>query len=164
MGIEIIRPENQRGRLNLVTSIVEPTEEILDELEAFYADRAVVDLACGITKHPDDETPLRPSIPDRAWLAAEGRTIVVARNTSGALRGVWVVKNNRINYPCVWSQVAVVLRALWDESIKHFEHLEAVTDNPTVIAAAKAARRPDNAPGKRPSISEDAGSLTWDGE
>ncbi len=137
------------------SSLADPQDEqVLEELLEFYQTFLVPQLACT----PDGSA---PPIPGKVWLQNENpvRTAVIVRGPELELRGAWIIKDNGIYYPCAtMDHVAAIYRALWDETIQHFDYVWGSTMNPTIMAfAKKAVRNPPSA--NSPTVTDS--KLEW---
>jgi hypothetical protein len=137
-GISDKSPPLTSGLLDLTDA------DARQELLTFYREMLVPQLACT----PDGS---HPPYPMDAWLVSEPeRTAVIVRGPELEMRGAWVIKENGIYYPCATiDHIALIYRALWDETIKHFDYVYGSTTNPTIMAfAQKAVRNPpsENSP------------------
>lgn len=116
--------------------IVMSDQEALREVETFYLNTLIPQLACA----PDGSPSPHPQL---GWLSSNNppRSIVSCRVES-VLVGAWVIKEGQIFYPCATIDfIAPIFRALWDETIKHFDYVWGDTRNPVIMAFAKKAVR-----------------------
>jgi hypothetical protein len=137
------------------TGVVDPTdEEAVDEVLQFYIDSLIPQLACS----PDGT--LSPH-PQKGWVMStqQPKTIVVCR-VDGQLQGAWIMKENgQIFYPCATVEfIAAIFRALWDETIKHFDYVWGDTRNPVIMAFAQKAVRIPRSPNS-PTVNDER--LEW---
>lgn len=142
-------PEFETGLFDL------STEEAVCDLIKFYEDTLIPQLACS----PDGT--LSPH-PQHSWLMSSDtnspRTAVVCR-IDGELRGAWIIKRDQIFYPCATVEfIAPIFRALWDESIKHFDYIWGDTQNPVIMAFAQKAVRIPRSPNS-PTVNDQR--LEW---
>jgi hypothetical protein len=122
----------------LETSLVDMSDEgAVDDFLQFHRDTLVPQLVCG----PEDQSPW----PQKGWVLSQDppRSIVICL-ANGVMDGGWIIKDGGIYYPVANHQyIAATLRALWDETIKHFDYVWANSESPMVMAfAAKAIRVP----------------------
>lgn len=113
----------------------------IEEILKFYHDTLIPQLACA---QDGSSTPW----PQEGWLLSDGaeRTVVVCR-IDGELRGAWIIKRDQIYYPCATVEyIAPIFRALWDETIKHFDYVWGDTKNPVIMAFAQKAVRIPRSP------------------
>lgn len=137
-----------------VSGVMEKTPENLDELMSFYETSMLPQLVC----RPDGGY---LPFPTRKWVEAEGREVVVVRDTTGALRGCWIIRDNGIFFPCATVEdISGIFRALWDETIKHYDYLWGSTQNELILKFAQAAVRKEKTPG-RPTITLTEGRIEW---
>ena len=146
-GISETSPTLESSLLDL--TVAENRAELLE----FYQQMLVPQLACT----PDGS---HPPYPMESWLQIEPeRTAVIVRGPELEFRGAWIIKENQIFYPCATiDHIAAIYRALWDETIKHFDYVFGSTNNPTIMAfAQKAVRNPPS--GNSPTVTDDR--LEW---
>lgn len=140
--IPIVAPDEYSELPVFETGLVDMSDEsAIEEVIQFYVATLIPQLACS----PDGS--LSPH-PQSGWLKSgePPRTIVTCR-VDGELRGAWIVKESGIYYPCATIDfIAPIFRALWDESIKHFDYLWGDTRNPVIMAFAKKAVRVPRSP------------------
>lgn len=140
-------PEFQTGVADL--TIISLQEEVM----SFYQ-TLVPQLVCV----PDGSMDGYPKL---SWILSKDgppKTVVICRAGS-TLSGVWIISKNGIHYPCVDTRyVAPIFRALWDESIKHFDYIWASTKNPAIMAFAQKAVRIPRKPSS-PTLNGD--KLEW---
>lgn len=116
-------------------------EGLAEEVIQFYEDTLIPQLACA----PDGSSSPHPQL---GWLMSlsEPRHVVVCK-IDGTLRGAWIIKRNQIYYPCATVEyIAPIFRALWDETIKHFDYVWGDTQNPVIMAFAQKAVRIPKSP------------------
>lgn len=148
------------GAPQLVGELVDPADDdLLDEVLAFYRDALVPQLACS----PDGT--LEPW-PQRSWVQSPEppRVIVAVRDETGVLRGCWILKDLGSDGACIYypvatiDAIAAVFRALWDETIRHFDYVWGDTSNPVIMAFAQKAVRVPPTPGS-PTVTDSR--LEW---
>lgn len=124
------------------TGLVDMSNESeIEEVIQFYVETLIPQLACA----PNGEVSPHPQ---KGWVMSETppRTIVTVR-VDGELRGAWIVKANQIYYPCATIDfIAPIFRALWDETIKHYDYVWGDTRNPVIMAFAQKAVRIPRSP------------------
>lgn len=124
------------GAPDFETSINETTDENADEALDFYNRVLIPQLACA----PDGS---HPAIPKKEWIQRtdQERHIITVRDGE-ELHGLWIVREGQIMYPVANNDyIALIYRTLWDETIKHYEYVYAMTDNPVIQAFIKKAVR-----------------------
>jgi hypothetical protein len=140
--IPIVAPYEYDAVPTFDTGLVDmQSESAIEEVIQFYVATLIPQLACA----PDGA--LSPH-PQEGWIKSESspRTIVTCR-VDGELRGAWIIKDNGIYYPCATIDfIAPIFRALWDETIKHFDYVWGDTSNPVIMAFAQKAVRTPRSP------------------
>lgn len=109
-------------------------EDTVDIILDFYHETLIPQLACA----PDGSSSAHPQ---KGWMMSPEppRKAVVIYDEKG-MRGVWILKEGQIYYPCATVEdISGVFRALWAESIQHFDHVWGSTSNPVIMAFAQAA-------------------------
>lgn len=140
--IPVIAPYEYATLLTFETGLVDMSDEsAIEEVIQFYVATLIPQLACA----PDGS--LSPH-PQPGWVRSQEppRTIVTVR-VDGEMRGAWIIKKNQIFYPCATIDfIAPIFRALWDETIKHFDYVWGDTQNPVIMAFAQKAVRIPRSP------------------
>ena len=140
--IPVVAPYEYDALPTFETGLVDMSDEsAIEEVIQFYVATLIPQLACA----PDGA--LSPH-PQPGWLTSQNppRQVVECR-VDGVLRGTWVVKDSGIYYPCATIDfIAPIFRALWDESIKHWDYLWGDTRNPVIMAFAQKAVRVPRSP------------------
>lgn len=128
-------------------------EELVDEILDFYQATLIPQLACS----PDGS--MSPH-PQKGWLMSDGAPRVpVTCRVDSELVGAWIIRNNGIYYPCATVDfIAPIFRALWDETINHFDYVWGDTRNPVIMAFAKKAVRIPRSPNS-PTVTDE--KLEW---
>lgn len=153
--VPVLAPYETPDAPEFETGVVDPTdEEAVDEVLQFYVDALIPQLACA----PDGS--LSPH-PQKGWVMSvqQPKTIVVCRD-KGELQGAWIMKEDgQIFYPCATVEfIAAIFRALWDETIKHFDYVWGDTRNPVIMAFAQKAVRIPRSPNS-PTVNDER--LEW---
>lgn len=135
--VPVLAPYETPEAPELVTGLVDMTDEAaVEEFLQFHKDRLIPQMVCNPTAEP---------WPTLAWTLSQDppRQIVVC-HADGQLEGGWIIKGGGIYYPVANHEfIAATLRALWDETIKHFDYVWASSESPMIMAfAAKAVRIP----------------------
>lgn len=140
--IPVVAPYEYDALPTFETGLVDMSDEsAIEEVIQFYVATLIPQLACA----PDGA--LSPH-PQPGWLTSQSppRQVVECR-VDGVLRGTWVIKASGIYYPCATIDfIAPIFRALWDESIKHWDYLWGDTRNPVIMAFAQKAVRVPRSP------------------
>lgn len=135
-SIPVLAPYETPGVPDFETSLVPLLdEERVDEILTFYEATLIPQLACV----PDGS--LTP-YPQRGWLLSpQQKKSVVVCKVGDELRGAWIVKDDgQIFYPCsTIDYIAAIFRALWVETIQHFDYVWGSTANPIIMEFAKKA-------------------------
>jgi len=133
--IPVLAPYETPGVPQFEMGLLDPTDEAaVDELLAFYDEALIPQLACVQDGSTDPH-------PQKGWVMSPGspRTVVTCR-VDGELRGAWIVKEEQIFYPCATIEfIAAIFRALWVETIQHFDYVWGSTKNPIILEFAKKA-------------------------
>jgi hypothetical protein len=154
-SIPVLAPYQTPGVPIFETSLVtDLNDETLEEVFNFYQTTLIPQLACA----PDG---LTSPYPQEGWLKSsqQKKSFVVCR-ADGVLRGVWVVKENgEIFYPCATiDYIAAIFRALWVETIQHFDYVWGSTANPIILEFAKKA---EHVPRNSMDATVSDGRLEW---
>lgn len=154
-SIPVLAPYETPGVPNFETSLVTDLDEaFVEELLAFYEATLIPQLACVPDGH------LSP-YPQKGWLiSSQQKKSIVVCKVDGELRGVWVVKEDgQIFYPCATiDYIAAIFRALWVETIQHFDYVWGSTENPIILEFAKKA---EHVPRNSMDATVSNGRLEW---
>jgi hypothetical protein len=154
-SIPILAPYETPAVPTFETSLITDLDEsIVDEILAFYKTTLIPQLACA----PDG---MNSPYPGKGWLMSsqQKKWFVICR-ADDVLRGVWVVKQDgQIFYPCATiDYIAAIFRALWVETIQHFDYVWGSTENPIILEFAKKA---EHVPRNSMDATVSDGRLEW---
>lgn len=142
--IPVVAPYEYDALPTFETGLVDmSSESAIEEVIQFYVATLIPQLACA----PDGALSPHPQV---GWLTSsqQTKTIVTVR-VDGELRGAWIIKDDtgQIFFPCATiDYIAPIFRALWDETIKHFDYIWGDTANPVIMAFAQKAVRVPRSP------------------
>lgn len=141
-SIPVVAPYDYEVLPEFTSGLVDMSDEAaIDEVLQFYKDQLVPQLAC-------DPTGTFTPHPQEGWVKSKDpQRVIVEVRADGVLCGAWILRDGQIYFPCADpAYVAPIFRALWDETIKHFDYVWTTIKNPLVLAFAnKAVRVPRSA-------------------
>lgn len=152
--VPVIAPYEYSSLPDFEPGLMDSSDEAaVDELLAFYKTTLIPQLACA----PDGSASPHPQ---KGWLmSGESIRTPVTIRVNDELVGAWILRNNGIYYPCAQLEfIAPIFRALWDETIKHFDYVWGDTRNPVIMAFAKKAVRIPRSPNS-PVVNDE--KLEW---
>ena len=135
--VKIVGIRKTKNAPDFETSVLDVSDEVaLAEVMDFY-ETLIPQLACAIDGSHNPT-------PSSSWILATDRERkVILVKADGQLHGVWVVREGQILYPCANNKfLALIYSLLWTETIKHYDHVYAHSENPYILQLIVEATKP----------------------